>query len=121
MIMTAEEIKKIKDPQERGRLYTKYGYFGSISPEERAAALRGERIDHHLTEFEAINMCGYFDYNPEDFNKFGTPTSFSGLYMLRDDMELSLYYSSMAINMDFPENMRSDYREVESINLNDYK
>ncbi|MDR2473192.1 MAG: hypothetical protein LBD53_06445 [Tannerella sp.] len=119
--MTVEEIKKAvpaTNPEERKRLKLKYGHYYTISKEERAAALRGERIDHHLTEHEA-EMCGYPDYDPEWFNKYGTPSDFSGLYSLRNDRELSLFYSSISLNISIPKNMESDYIFVE--NIDDYR
>jgi hypothetical protein len=68
--------------------------FGKISAEERRRALEGERIDHHLTEYE----CEVLGYSPEflhKFNKYATPRSLRLLYLRRKDDELSKFYLSI--------------------------
>jgi hypothetical protein len=108
--MTIEEIKKIESIKEQKAMLVKYGYFGSISQEERAAALRGERIDHHLTELEASWCFGFPDYEPEKFNKYFTPKTYAHLYGYRGDEELEKYYESFIKSRDpFP--VGSDYFE----------
>jgi hypothetical protein len=67
--------------------------FGKISEDERRRALAGERIDHHLTEYESWAL-GYPEYYT-DFNKYGTPCDYCGLYMRRHDDEMYKFYDSL--------------------------
>ncbi|MDR3245002.1 MAG: hypothetical protein LBT50_01055, partial [Prevotellaceae bacterium] len=57
--------------------------FGKISAEERRRALEGERIDHHLTEYEASEEWSV--ENMHTFNKLATPRDLSLLYVRRKD------------------------------------
>jgi len=75
--------------------------FGKISEDERRRALAGERIDHHLTEFEASQVWTVEDM--DDFNKYATPRNLELLYMWRDDDELAEFYLSIIMPYDnFP-------------------
>jgi hypothetical protein len=67
--------------------------FGKISEDERRRALAGERIDHHLTEFEASQVWSVDEMH--DYNKNSTPRSLSLLYEWRRDNELSKFYVSI--------------------------
>jgi hypothetical protein len=86
--------------------------FGKISEEERRRALNGERIDHHLTEYESITM-GYPEYY-SDFNENGGARSYARLYLRRGDEEMYRFFMSLIEPLPrIPASGISDYREVE--------
>jgi hypothetical protein len=72
--------------------------FGNISAEERRRAFEGERIDHHLTEYEASLIWSV--ENMDDFNKIATPFALESLYAWRDDNELKRFYNSIGIRFE---------------------
>jgi len=75
--------------------------FGKISAEERRRAFEGERIDHHLTEYEASLIWSVEDM--DDFNKIATPRNLRRLYTRRNDEELAEFYLSIIMPYDnFP-------------------
>jgi hypothetical protein len=86
--------------------------FVKISEDERRRALAGERIDHHLTEYESIAL-GYGGYWA-DFNKHGGARDYYGLYLRRHDDEMAKFFSSLIEPMPrIPVGGVSDYREVD--------
>jgi len=106
-----EELSKPKYKNNRFQLLKENGHIGSISEEERKRALKGERIDHHLTDFEATVVWSI--ENKDTFNKNSTPKGFCYLYGWRKDKELEDYYFSISTFFEnIPLNHESDYREV---------
>jgi len=90
----AKAISKLKTPAERHKAWEESGFLGKISAEERAAALRGERIDHHITPEEIDALYGETGFR--NFNERATAFDLSGLYSWRRDAEMVDYYDSIA-------------------------